>query len=491
MFNKKSRGLLKIIFCFLFTERITKSIINLNKSRVGDIVIGRKKELSLLDSLYNSNDLKIVLLQGVRGIGKTSILKEFLKHKRAAYFVFRSSSDSLNQAAFSLETTTQGFGTTDIFSWEKNLENMVKISTGEKIILALDNADELYDKFQEFIPKLKSILAEIIQDKRLLIIFSGRRIDFFKDRFLEYKNRITSINIKSLRYNEVTNYLNDMDNEDKVILYGITNGEPRYLKLIDQQKNFKENIKDLFFHENSLLLNFGEEEFNDNLRQPSIYNAIMCSIACNDIHMKDIALTVNMSANKVSKYISILLELGYLEKITLIEKNNTLKKSKNTFYKITNNTLLFWYKFVYPYLSTITIGMGNYIFRHKVVPYLNEYMQQVFLDVCYQHCLVLKERANFSIDFKKIGFIWDKGCNFAEISLRAYDNYNNVCHIKCIWDKSKVTCNTVNEFKSKFFDDSCMKNYYLIFSRKGFSEQLLVDESKDKFLRLISLRYLK
>ena len=43
---------------------------------------GRKKELELLEDLYNSKQFEFFVLYGRRRVGKTELLKEFTKNKK-------------------------------------------------------------------------------------------------------------------------------------------------------------------------------------------------------------------------------------------------------------------------------------------------------------------------------------------------------------------------------------------------------------------------
>ena len=43
---------------------------------------GRKKELELLEDLYDSKQFEFLVLYGRRRVGKTELLKEFTKNKK-------------------------------------------------------------------------------------------------------------------------------------------------------------------------------------------------------------------------------------------------------------------------------------------------------------------------------------------------------------------------------------------------------------------------
>lgn len=48
---------------------------------------GRKKELELLEDLYDSKQFEFLVLYGRRRVGKTELLKEFTKNKKNLFFV--------------------------------------------------------------------------------------------------------------------------------------------------------------------------------------------------------------------------------------------------------------------------------------------------------------------------------------------------------------------------------------------------------------------
>ena len=49
--------------------------------------IGRKKELSALNGFYDSGRFEMITIYGRRRVGKTELIKEFIKDKKAIYFL--------------------------------------------------------------------------------------------------------------------------------------------------------------------------------------------------------------------------------------------------------------------------------------------------------------------------------------------------------------------------------------------------------------------
>lgn len=79
--------------CFIKNEsmiytqiiQINFNKINLNESR-DNMFVGRKKELNTLNKAYSSDGFQMIVLYGRRRIGKSTLLREFIKDKKAIYY---------------------------------------------------------------------------------------------------------------------------------------------------------------------------------------------------------------------------------------------------------------------------------------------------------------------------------------------------------------------------------------------------------------------
>lgn len=453
-------------------------------------MLGRTDELNILDRLYSANSLQIAVLEGAAGIGKTVLLKEFLKRKRKYYFAVRDAIDSVNQQAFLEEGALQGLAKNcSAGSWQDVLENICKTATGEKLALVIDNAQLLEASFASFWPAFLSLLSNYRAKLRLSVIFSGSGLEALERNLREYKELLTHIKLQPLTFHEALAYFADMDNEDKVLLYGVTGGQPAYLQQIDAAASVKENLFKLFYRENGELTYLGEERLAQHLRQPHIYHAILFAVAKGALRMKEIAAAIGMEDNKASKYIDSLVRLGWLKRMVPLNEACTGKQCKNTCYLFADNMLFFWYLFVYPYISAIEMGLGNTLLRTKVLPELQGYIEKIFLDICCQHCWKLKARGNFSIDFERLGFIWPRGGTLKDFRLAAYGS-REACYMQCCWSKAKVDLDAIIKLQQDYGGGGAA-NHYLIFSRKGFTDRALTSDIRLQNVRLISLHYFK
>lgn len=58
--------------------------------------IGREKELKELNKLYNDDKFQLFVLYGRRRVGKTTLLKEFCKNKKAIFYSAEQSNEKIN-----------------------------------------------------------------------------------------------------------------------------------------------------------------------------------------------------------------------------------------------------------------------------------------------------------------------------------------------------------------------------------------------------------
>ena len=59
--------------------------------------VDRQKELTVLEKEFNRKEASLVIVYGRRRVGKTALLKEFIKNKRALYFLATEESEAMNR----------------------------------------------------------------------------------------------------------------------------------------------------------------------------------------------------------------------------------------------------------------------------------------------------------------------------------------------------------------------------------------------------------
>ena len=103
--------------------------------------IGRERELDSLNRLYTSDKFEFAVIYGRRRVGKTALINEFIKDKKAIYFMGVESNEKQNLENFSrniLEYKTGLQAETAFLTFQAALEYVFKLAEYERLILAID-----------------------------------------------------------------------------------------------------------------------------------------------------------------------------------------------------------------------------------------------------------------------------------------------------------------------------------------------------------------
>jgi len=485
------------LWCFIvFINYLCYNQVNFRVELVlGMAFLGRRKELSLLEGLYDSNRIQVVYLTGDRGVGKTTLVTELLKRrKKSGYFCLRPSTVNVNKAAFYTEMKLQGYGNDIENNWQSCLQDLMRAALGDKRIIVIDRADELEHCFPELLELLIEKINELGDRLRMLLVFVGVELDFLKGRkYVALKKwHPLDLKLEPLRYKEAATILENFTNEEKIMLQGVTGGLPAYLSQIDTERGLKENLYNLFYSENALLRQEPLKLLAEKLRQPHYYHAILCSVACGALRLSEIATTVDMEYNKLSKYMGVLLELGLLKRIIPIDEQSQQKQHKKTFYQVSNPMLQYWYKYVFPYLSIIELGQGGSILRKSVLPKLQDYYRELFAQICLDYCRHLNSIGEFRYDYSYMGWWWqNKDLPTEENRYILGMNGQKAILAKCFWENTKVDLEDIVKLEKLNDILGYEEMDFVVFSRRGFTDGALALSARTPKLRLISLPYMK
>src|SRR3989338_7709327 len=168
--------------------------------------INRKNELSQLEEYFNlsKKSLVTIAISGLRRVGKTTLIKEFIKNKQAIYFFVYESKTSLELLKeFSRELEEQKIITEleAIDSWSIFFEILFKRCKGYVII---------FDEFQNFYSIDKAVFS-IMQkhcdenkETPINLIILGSLVGLFKKIFEDKKQPLYGRISVKLRLNPFT-----------------------------------------------------------------------------------------------------------------------------------------------------------------------------------------------------------------------------------------------------------------------------------------------
>ena len=346
--------------------------------------IGRKNELQQLNTLYKQNRFQCVIIYGRRRVGKTTLINEFIKDKDAVYFTGIESTAKDNLESFSRSIAALNNTNTNNAPLYKDFRSALTeidaLAQSRKIVLVIDEYPYLARSYRP----ISSLLQELIDTKfknntNLFIILCGSSMSFMEKQVLGYQSplygrRTAQFHIKPFTFYESAAYYKNFSSEDLAVIYGVTGGIPLYMSFISDILSLKDNIINTFLTPSGYMYEEPFNLLNQELREPSMYNAIIRAVATGSSRISEIASKVGIENATATNYIDKLIELGIIEKEI---PAGTAGKSRKSVYSIKDGMFRFWYKFIPENNILIQRNMPEAAWNN-IHPRINEYMGKVF-----------------------------------------------------------------------------------------------------------------
>ena len=212
--------------------------------------IGREKELKTLENLYSKDGIGMTIIYGRRRIGKSTLIAEFIKNKKAIFYTATKVGKERNIELFARQVVATLLPALDSIKFEslESIFDFINKTIGkEKLILVIDELPYWAEKDDALLSILQKYVDSIWNDKNLKIILCGSSLSFMDNKVLSEKSPIfgrreSQIKLEAFDYLESAKFVPNYSYEDKAICYGITGGVAKYLSLINQNKSIDENI---------------------------------------------------------------------------------------------------------------------------------------------------------------------------------------------------------------------------------------------------------
>jgi hypothetical protein len=222
-------------------------------------------------------------------------------------------------------------------------------------------------------------------------------------------------------------------------------------------------------------------------RETTLYNTIIEAIALGNTKLNDIFTKTGIEKSKLSVYIKNLISLEIIQRefsVTTGIKEHAI--SHRGLYSVTHNFFSFWYHFAFGIITELEAGDAVGVYKYAVEPELSMYASHKFENICRQYIRKLNISGSLPFRFSKMGRFFDGN---VEIDIAATSKDKKKILIgECKYKNSPFDMGEFNALKEKPIHNSDADRYYYLFSKSGFTKDLLALESER--VRLIPIREL-
>ncbi len=432
--------------------------------------IGRRTEFRLLEDEYRREDSSLVIVHGMRGVGKTLLVRMFTEGKEAFYFSAREEPMSMGARRFSDAVSLVSAKDVPDEKWEESFSDLLSYSKPGSVIV-LDNFQFTAMNCPEISSSISKIWKNLTKDKDLMLIIcitdsSVSSTYDFSGIFLQCT---ACMGLAPLRFMDIVDGFPDFSFKNSMELYSVTGGMPGYIGMLTDDTLIR-SLRKHVLDRNGALHNMPEFILRSEVREISYYMAILSSISEGKEVIGEIAGSIGVQSKTLSPYLCLLESMGIIER-ELPFTDAGKDRSRRGRYKIINGFIEFWFRFVYMNLDVLDIEDTDKV-KTGLKAGFADFISDRYRDVCMEILENLGPR--LKIDMAHTGGYWGSKGN---VDIVAVDDKGAPTLVAdCIYSKEPVSttaledliskCDTIPELKDKDVK-------YVLFSRSGFEDDIM------------------
>lgn len=450
------------------------------------MVFSRTRELNLLNKLYEENEAKAVVFYGNKGNSVSNIVKEFITEKDYFYYDAVNVSSIEQEKLFTRCISDQIPKLNEICTTYEEIFQKMKEVKCEKRVIVIENFQNIIKKDSDFINQCIKWKKDKWNNQPVMFIFVSDNQYFVETQMAEKLEDDVYflsglIKVSDLTFLDIVRQFENYSLAELVFLYSIFGGKSGYLEMFDPLVSVKENIINKILTKDSFFYNEGKHILPEELREHSVYNTLLLTIASGKEKLNEIHKDTGFSRPKISVYLKNLIEFDLIEKI---DSYDTLGKenAQKGIYKIKDRFISFYYKYIYSHYSELKFVDGSLFYDKYINPSINSFSEPAFLQVCREYLELLNNMDKLPIRYTKSGTWIGK---VGDIHIILQNDTEHTIVGQCSWETGTMT---YEDFEWLSF---CVKQakleplYYYLFSADGFDEKLKKFASENQQIFLI------
>lgn len=345
--------------------------------------LNRQSELERLEKAFAGRPSSFVCLYGRRRCGKTRLLMESLKTVTHVYYsgARRERKVQLSVLAGDIARLLPGFDRVEYPGWDELLQRWCQDAPAGAV-LVLDE----FPWIVEQAPELPGILQKYIDNDRadtrhFAVCGSSQRMmmGLLLDASAPLYGRATElIRLAPMHIEYLVDALHTSTSFQTLESWAVWGGVPRYWEIAADYDNLWQAISETVLDPLGVFHREPERLLLDDMRDIVQPLSILSLIGRGSHRISEIAGRLGKQATSISRPISRLQELGYIER--RIPFGQSPRKSKLSYYSIKDSFLRFWFRFVEPEMSLLESGGKEFVLE-SIRTSWNQFLGHVWEDL--------------------------------------------------------------------------------------------------------------
>ncbi len=365
-----------------------------------DQFVNRSEELDRLQQLYASDKAELAIIYGRRQIGKSELVRQSIADRDEAVYYQAVQGTATTQLRRFVESAATTYP--DITAVKEDWEPLLTHLVNKNAIVVIDEFPYLIASNEGLPSIIQHLWDTAVDESQATLVLTGSAIGMMHTHVLDggapLYGRISQtpngrIELTQLPFNAITEFVPTYDPEERVFVYGILGGTPRYLSPLDPSQDLGTNITRLLCDPDGPLHDEPETVLQMELNEVNTYFSILESMASGNRSRNEIAQSAGIESTNTSYY------FDRLETLQIIEKHHPAlanpARSKRTRYQIKDPVFRFYFRYLYGRGGQYEL-YGKNAYGDLIEPELPDFVSETFESLCHQALPTLYDDYQFT-----------------------------------------------------------------------------------------------
>lgn len=405
------------------------------------MLLGRENELQYLNTVYQTAGSQMIVVYGQKNIGKSTLLYEFTAKKQAFYYTAIPASTRQQQFMLASKTGKKEQFSDDYPEYEEIFSVMqADSSANEKKVYVFDEWEHMIKSDTSFMDALVHLLHHEYSDNDMMIVLSSSSIGFIENDLVSKIGKSALdisgfLKVKELKFADLIRRFPEYSMSDCVKLYAVLGGFPGLWEYFDSKSNVEKNICENILKKGRFLQEEGARIVKEELRETSVYNTILSSLAEGREKLNDLYTHTGFSRAKISVYLKNLMELEIVEKVFSVDTPGK-ESQKKGIYRISNPYVHFWFKYIYRNYGECLAMAPQEFYDRFIKNDFKYYCDEYFSEICREYMILSAAKGALPVLPQKSGLFEGKA---GKIDYIGQDKDGRFIVAFCYFSKPMVT----------------------------------------------------
>lgn len=440
--------------------------------------IDRERELSGLEAAWREKAAQFYVIWGKRRIGKTELIKRFIKDKSHIYHLCQRLNDTENRRALGEsvgehfhDSLVRAAGFPDWKAFFVYLKERVKSRT----VLVIDEYPYLAEANKGISSTFQAGWDEYLKEVPIFLILCGSSIAMMESEVLAQKaplfgRRTGQLFLRPFSFSDSRKFYPKVAFERCLEFYALAGGNPTYLERLDPKASLEQNVTDKIFRPDAFLAREVEFILREELREPRNYFAILKAISFGKTRIGEIVNETGLEKGVLHKYLFILEDLHVVRKDVPATEHAPLKSRKGV-YELQDQFFKFWFRHVLPNRGRIEEGRLEGAlerFRQDFPGLVSENYEKAAREI-------VRDREELFFPFERVGKWWNRQEEIDLVALN--EERREILFGEVKWSRRPVGTDIYRDLRRKArlvdWNAEGRRERFCLFSKSGFTKSML------------------